>query len=89
MFRDTIKKLVDRLEGGVGGVLMGFDGITVESYVRDGAHGIHAWSRLDPLDQRTQECLLPPGCSIFPIRQRHLRRQQMVRLEAGREIHPR
>ncbi len=40
MFRDTIKKLVDRLEGGVGGVLMGFDGITVESYVREGAHGI-------------------------------------------------
>jgi len=36
MFRDTIKKLVDRLEGGVGGVLMGFDGITVESYGRDG-----------------------------------------------------
>ncbi len=40
MFRDTIKKLVDRLEGGVGGVLMGFDGITVESYVREGAHGV-------------------------------------------------
>jgi predicted regulator of Ras-like GTPase activity (Roadblock/LC7/MglB family) len=36
MFRDTIKKLVDRLEGGVGAVLMGFDGITVESYGRDG-----------------------------------------------------
>ena len=36
MFRDTIKKLVDRLEGGVGGVLMGFDGITVDSYGRDG-----------------------------------------------------
>jgi predicted regulator of Ras-like GTPase activity (Roadblock/LC7/MglB family) len=40
MFRDTIKKLVDRLEGGVGGVLMGFDGITVESYVREGTHGV-------------------------------------------------
>ena len=36
MFRDNIQKLVDRLEGGVGGVLMGFDGITVDSYVRDG-----------------------------------------------------
>ncbi|HET6150607.1 MAG TPA: hypothetical protein VFH68_23915 [Polyangia bacterium] len=40
MFRDTIKKLVDRLEGGVGGVLMGFDGITVDSYARDGLEGV-------------------------------------------------
>ena len=40
MFRDTIKKLVDRLEGGVGGVLMGFDGITVESYGRDGGSAV-------------------------------------------------
>ena len=40
MFRDTIKKLVDRLEGGVGGVLMGFDGITVDSYAREGIEGI-------------------------------------------------
>ena len=35
VFRDNIQKLVDRLEGGVGGVLMGFDGITVDSYVRE------------------------------------------------------
>jgi predicted regulator of Ras-like GTPase activity (Roadblock/LC7/MglB family) len=40
MFRDTIKKLVDRLEGGVGGVLMGFDGITVDSYGREGMAGV-------------------------------------------------
>ena len=40
MFRDTIKKLVDRLEGGVGGVLMGFDGITVDSYAREGLEGV-------------------------------------------------
>jgi len=40
MFRDTIKKLVDRLEGGVGGVLMGFDGITVDSYAREGVEGL-------------------------------------------------
>jgi len=40
MFRDTIKKLVDRLEGGVGGVLMGFDGITVDSYGRDGGNTV-------------------------------------------------
>ena len=40
MFRDSIKKLVDRLESGVGGVLMGFDGITVESYGREGVEGV-------------------------------------------------
>jgi predicted regulator of Ras-like GTPase activity (Roadblock/LC7/MglB family) len=32
MFREHIQKVVDRLDGCVGGVLMGFDGITVESY---------------------------------------------------------
>jgi predicted regulator of Ras-like GTPase activity (Roadblock/LC7/MglB family) len=40
MFRDNIQKLVDRLEGGVGGVLMGFDGITVDSYGREGVVGV-------------------------------------------------
>jgi len=33
-FREQIKKLVDRLEGGVAGVLMGFDGISIDTYVR-------------------------------------------------------
>jgi len=33
-FRESIRQLVDRLEGGVGGVLMGFDGISVDTYVR-------------------------------------------------------
>lgn len=32
-FREQIKKLVERLDGAVAGVLMGFDGITVDSYV--------------------------------------------------------
>jgi predicted regulator of Ras-like GTPase activity (Roadblock/LC7/MglB family) len=36
MFRENIQKLVDRLDGGVGGVLMGFDGIAVDSYGRHG-----------------------------------------------------
>jgi predicted regulator of Ras-like GTPase activity (Roadblock/LC7/MglB family) len=38
MFRDTIQKTIDRLEGtgGAAGVLMGFDGIAVDSYVRPG-----------------------------------------------------
>lgn len=39
MFRESIKKLVNRLDRGVAGVLMGFDGITVDSYVRDGQTG--------------------------------------------------
>lgn len=32
MFRETIQKVVDRVEGGLAGVLMGFDGISVEAY---------------------------------------------------------
>jgi predicted regulator of Ras-like GTPase activity (Roadblock/LC7/MglB family) len=35
MFREKIQKMVDRLDGAVGGVLMGFDGIAVDSYVRE------------------------------------------------------
>lgn len=39
MFRDSIQKMVDRLDGGGGaaGILMGFDGIAVDSYARPGA----------------------------------------------------
>jgi predicted regulator of Ras-like GTPase activity (Roadblock/LC7/MglB family) len=36
MFRDTLQKMVDRLDGGVAGILMGFDGIAVDLYTRDG-----------------------------------------------------
>ncbi len=32
MFRESLQKMVDRVEGGVAGILMGFDGISVESY---------------------------------------------------------
>ncbi len=39
MFRENLQKLVNRLDGGVGGVLMGFDGIAVDSCVRDGHSG--------------------------------------------------
>jgi predicted regulator of Ras-like GTPase activity (Roadblock/LC7/MglB family) len=35
-FRDNIRKLVDRLDGCVAAVLMGFDGISVDSYARSG-----------------------------------------------------
>lgn len=35
MFRENLMKLVDNVEGGLAGLLMGFDGIPVESYTRD------------------------------------------------------
>ena len=35
MFEDVLREVVDGTEGGVAGLLMGFDGIAVESYVRD------------------------------------------------------
>ena len=34
MFRESLKNLVERVEGGVAGILMGFDGISVEAYTR-------------------------------------------------------
>ncbi|MCG5055918.1 MAG: hypothetical protein KA712_23420 [Myxococcales bacterium] len=34
MFRETIQKVVDRVDGGLAGILMGFDGISVEAYTR-------------------------------------------------------
>jgi len=40
MFRDTLQKMVDRLDGGVAAILMGFDGIAVEHYSREGQEGI-------------------------------------------------
>jgi predicted regulator of Ras-like GTPase activity (Roadblock/LC7/MglB family) len=40
MFRDTLQKMVDRLDGGVAGILMGFDGIAVDYYSREGQEGI-------------------------------------------------
>jgi predicted regulator of Ras-like GTPase activity (Roadblock/LC7/MglB family) len=33
MFREVLQDVVDRTEGGVAGLLMGFDGIPVETYV--------------------------------------------------------
>ena len=35
MFQDSLKKLVDNVDGGIAGLLMGFDGIAVDSYTRD------------------------------------------------------
>jgi predicted regulator of Ras-like GTPase activity (Roadblock/LC7/MglB family) len=36
MFREKIQKLIDRLDGGIAGVLMGFDGIPLDSYAKAG-----------------------------------------------------
>ena len=35
MFADKIKKVVDHVDGGVGGVVMGLDGIAVEKYMAE------------------------------------------------------
>lgn len=34
MFAETLKKIVDNVDGGIAAVVMGLDGIPVESYVR-------------------------------------------------------
>lgn len=34
MFRESLQKVIDRVDGGVAGILMGFDGISVEAYSR-------------------------------------------------------
>lgn len=40
MFRESLQRMVDRLSGGVAGILMGFDGISVESYTKEGQEGV-------------------------------------------------
>jgi predicted regulator of Ras-like GTPase activity (Roadblock/LC7/MglB family) len=35
MFRESLQRMVDRLSGGVAGILIGFDGISVESYTKE------------------------------------------------------
>ncbi len=41
MFRQVLQEVVDRTEGGVAGLLMGFDGILVDQYVKeDGAFDV-------------------------------------------------
>jgi predicted regulator of Ras-like GTPase activity (Roadblock/LC7/MglB family) len=37
VFREALKDIVDRVEGGVAGLIMDSEGIAVESYARDGA----------------------------------------------------
>ena len=35
LFQESLQRIVDNVEGGLAGLLMGFDGIAVESYTRD------------------------------------------------------
>ncbi|MCB9610893.1 MAG: hypothetical protein H6722_00355 [Sandaracinus sp.] len=37
MFREILQEVVENTDGGVAGLLMGFDGIPVDQYVRDDA----------------------------------------------------
>jgi predicted regulator of Ras-like GTPase activity (Roadblock/LC7/MglB family) len=37
MFKEALKGVVDNTEGGVAGLLMGYDGIPLADYVREGA----------------------------------------------------
>jgi len=39
MFKETLRQIVDGTDGAIAGLLMGFDGIAVESYTRDEATG--------------------------------------------------
>jgi predicted regulator of Ras-like GTPase activity (Roadblock/LC7/MglB family) len=34
MFQESLQRIVDNVEGGIAGLLMGFDGIAVDSYTR-------------------------------------------------------
>jgi predicted regulator of Ras-like GTPase activity (Roadblock/LC7/MglB family) len=36
VFKEALKKIVDNVEGGMAGLVMGFDGIAVDSYTREG-----------------------------------------------------
>jgi predicted regulator of Ras-like GTPase activity (Roadblock/LC7/MglB family) len=49
MFQENLQKIVDNVEGGLAGLLMGFDGIPVESYTRD----LSAAAQPAPMDIQT------------------------------------
>lgn len=40
MFRESLQGMVDRLAGGVAGILMGFDGIAVDAYTKSGEEAV-------------------------------------------------
>ena len=39
-FRESITQLVEKLDGGVAAVLMGFEGISIDSYAKGGYDGV-------------------------------------------------
>lgn len=39
LFAETLKKVIDNVDGGIGGVIMGLDGIPVEAYMRRSGAG--------------------------------------------------
>ena len=39
MFKEALRQIVEGTDGAIAGLLMGFDGIAVESYTRDGSEG--------------------------------------------------
>jgi predicted regulator of Ras-like GTPase activity (Roadblock/LC7/MglB family) len=39
MFEEVLREVVDGTEGGVAGLLMGYDGIPVQNYMREGGDG--------------------------------------------------
>lgn len=47
MFQENLKRIVDNVEGGIAGLLMGFDGIAVESYTRPATPGRHPGPSVD------------------------------------------
>lgn len=44
MFKDVLRNLVEGTDGAVASILMGFDGITVDSYTRPPSAGGPPWS---------------------------------------------
>lgn len=40
MFKEVLQEVVDNTDGGVAGLLMGYDGIPVDQYVKDGVFDI-------------------------------------------------
>ena len=54
-FREQIRRLVERLPGGVAAVLMGFDGITVDAYVQPREAAQHGGGPLPDIQTMSME----------------------------------
>ena len=79
MFRESIQLMIDRLApvGGAAGVLMGFDGIAVDSYVRPGVGDVQTVGmELAHLIAQIRRSLL--GASTGTLRDMSLRTDKMA-----------